>query len=124
MKNFLIPVLIIIALFGFYKLTSKNTNITSAADSSADLILFWGDGCPHCEVVKEYISKNKIDSKVKISLKEVYYNKTNQSILETTIKQCPEIDTKQGVGVPLAFDTKNKKCLLGDQPIIDWLSQK
>ncbi len=92
-------------------------------DSEADLILFWGNGCPHCEVVKNFITDNKSDSKFKISQKEVYYNKANQKQLEDTVKLCPEVDSSKSIGVPLAFDVKNKLCLLGDTPIIQWLKK-
>jgi glutaredoxin len=120
MKKIIILTIIVLVLFGLYKYLSYQP-ITGVVNSNADLIMFWGEGCPHCEKVKDYISTNKLDQKIKISLKEVYYNKDNQKELESTVTKCPEIDTKQGIGVPLAFDTKNQKCLYGDQPIIDWL---
>lgn len=124
MKKIITIVIIIAVIFGLYKLLSHNPSVAGVSDSQADLIFYWGDGCPHCEKVKEYISQNKIDSKVKISYKEVYYNKDNQAALEATVKKCPEIDTSKGIGVPLAFDTKGQKCISGDQPIIDWLTAK
>lgn len=93
-------------------------------DTEADLVLYWGKGCPHCEKVKEYIRNNNLDSKVKIAYREVYYDNGNQTKLEETVKLCPEVDTSQGIGVPLAFDPKNKKCILGDEPAIDWLKSK
>jgi glutaredoxin-related protein len=92
-------------------------------DSEADLILFWGNGCPHCETVKDYISQNKLDTKFKISQKEVYYNKTNQKQLEDTVKLCSEVDISQGIGVPLGYDVKNKLCLPGSDTIIQWLKK-
>ena len=91
------------------------------SDAESDLILYWGKGCPHCENVKNYIRENKLDDKLKISYREVYYDNGNQTKLEETTKLCPEIDTTQGIGVPLSFDPKEKKCILGDQPAIEWL---
>lgn len=123
--NKLIPIIVVaIAVFGIFKLLSQNPSVAGVADSEAQLILFWGDGCVHCEKVKQYISDNNLESKVKIAYKEVYYNKTNQNLLESTVAKCPEIDSSQGIGVPLAFDTANSTCLYGDQPIIDWLNTK
>jgi len=92
-------------------------------DPEADLILFWGNGCPHCEVVKNFITDNKSNSKFKISQKEVYYNKANQKQLEDTAKLCPEVDSSKGIGIPLAFVVDTKTCLLGDTPIIEWLKK-
>ena len=121
-KNLVVFIVIaIIAFFGYKLFTNKPLGVSG---DKADLILYWGDGCPHCEKVKQYIVDNKLDSKVKISYKEVYYNKANQQQLTDTIKKCPEIDTSQGIGVPLAYDKTNSKCISGDQPIIDWLNAR
>lgn len=123
MKKFVFVIIAVILAFGFYKLFSKSTPVISGvSDSQADLILFWGQGCSHCEKVMKYITDNKLENKVKISYKEVYNNTGNQQLLAQTVKNCPEIDTNQGIGVPLAFDKKANKCLYGDQPIIDWFA--
>jgi len=124
MKKLFIAILIMAGVFGLYKLMSTNPSNSGVSDDIAELTVFWGEGCPHCEKVKDYIKDNQIDSKVKIAFKEVYYNKTNQQILEEAVKKCPEIDTQQGVGVPLAVVKATNQCLYGDQPIIDWLSRK
>lgn len=121
----IITVLVIVAiLVGLYKITSKNpkaeTNNGVSADS-ADLVIYWGEGCPHCENVKEYIATTSADSKLKIRWKEVYNDKDNQTEMMATVKKCPEIDISQGVGVPLAYSTKEQKCFQGDTPIIDWI---
>lgn len=122
MKKIITGLVILLVSFGLYQLFYPKT--AAVADDQADLILFWGDGCPHCEKVKQYITDNKIDSRIKISFKEVYYNKSNQALLSETVKKCPEINTSQGIGVPLAYDRVNSRCLLGDQPIIDWLGAR
>lgn len=126
MKKIILIVIVLALLFGVYKLVSSNhSNSSVIPDDKADLILFWGDGCPHCATLEKYISDNQLDSKFKINRKEVWYNKSNQNLLEATIKNCqPAIDTSGGMGVPFAFVNSTKKCLIGDQPIIDWLSAK
>lgn len=123
MKKIIFPLLVVsLVLFVLFRLFSGSA--PSVSPDSADLILFWGDGCPHCETVKKYIQDNNLDAKIKIAQLEVYFNKTNQNRLQDTVKKCPEIDTSRGIGVPLAFAPADNKCLLGDQPIIDWLSRK
>ena len=121
MRKIFILVFIILVLAGVYKYVSYQP-IAEVGENEADLIIYWGEGCPHCEKVKEYISANKLDQKININLKEIYKDQNNLQSLKNTIQKCPEIDTQQGIGVPLAFDTKNQKCLAGDQPIIDWLT--
>jgi glutaredoxin len=121
MKKVIIALIIIFLAYTGYQIFKPQP--AAIPDSEADLILYWGQGCPHCEKVKDYISQNKLDSKFKISQKEVYYNKENQKSLEATAKLCPEIDTSKGIGVPLAYDVKNRLCLFGDEPIIEWLKK-
>ena len=123
MKKFLIIiVLAIIAIFSYKKFSTPATPLIP--DNQADLILFWGEGCPHCEVVKKYIDQNGLNSKLKIVQKEIYYNKTNQQLLTDTVKKCPEINSSAGIGVPLGFAPQENKCLYGDTPITDWLKAK
>lgn len=120
-KSIIIVALIFIfSLIIYYIYSLKPPTIDK---SQADLILYWGNGCPHCEVVKDYISENNLDSKFKIIQKEVYYDKDNQKDLEITVALCPDIDKSKGIGVPLGFDVKNQTCLLGDTPIIEWLKK-
>lgn len=91
-----------------------------------DLIFYFGDGCPHCENVEDWISQNDLEGKLKINRKEVYYDQQNQTELYDTVKQfCPDlISSSGGIGVPTAFDPINKNCIQGDTPIIEFLSSK
>lgn len=121
-KIFIVILLLIGAAFGAKTLIKPA--IVGVPDDQAELILFWGDGCPHCVVVKDFINANQVGDKIKIAYKEVYYNKNNQNFLTETVKKCPEIDSTQGVGVPLGFSTADNRCLYGDTPIIDWIKAK
>lgn len=126
-KKVVIAILAVFFLIGLYKLTTKqptvNTN-NQVDTNSADMVIFWGEGCPHCENVKKYVSDNNIDTKLKISWKEVYQNKDNQKEMAITAQKCPEIDTSKGMGVPFGFSTKEQKCFIGDKPIIDWIENQ
>jgi len=124
MRKFLPLILILLAVGAYFYFNSQKTVAQKFPDAEAQLILFWGDGCPHCEVVKTFIKDNNLENKVKIAYKEVYMDKNNQKLLETTIQKCPEIDSSRGIGVPLAFDTQAAKCFYGDTPIIDWLKAR
>lgn len=120
---------IVLVLFGFYKLlstppkTQTNNTIDTTELSSVDMFFYYGNTCPHCKTVEEFIVQNKVDQKIKISSKEVYENKNNANELTQLVDQfCPELN-QNGVGVPLAFDPKTQKCIQGDTPIIDFLKQ-
>jgi hypothetical protein len=124
MKKIVIAIVIVLVVVFTYKTLSTPPKSKGVSQEDAEMILFWGDGCPHCKIVDGYITDNKIDEKVKISYKEVYYNKSNQNLLQETVKKCPSIDASQGIGVPLAFVKADSTCLYGDTPIIDWLKAR
>lgn len=86
-----------------------------------EMILFFGDTCPHCKNVEQYINDNGVKNKIKFQELEVYNNKANAELLTQIAKQCG-YDTTQGVGVPLFFDGKN--CIQGDEPIINFFKSK
>jgi hypothetical protein len=90
-------------------------------NKASEMILFFGDTCPHCKNVDEYITTNNIKSRLNFQELEVYNNKTNAALLSAKAKDCG-LDISQGVGVPFFFDGQN--CILGDQPIIDFLKTK
>jgi len=125
------PVLVIIGiLVTFYFLTSKNPDSilptpTPVPTPTSNLVLFYGTTCPHCKVVEEFISTNKIDQKLTISQLEVYDNKSNAVVFSDMVKKiCPDQLTPQGLPVPFLIDQENNKCLLGDTTITSYLSEK
>jgi glutaredoxin len=129
-KKVIIPTILFIAVFAFsfFALSgegSKNkptTNEPTGQQNQAvsQIILFYGDGCPHCKIVEEYIEKNKTKEKLSFAQKEVYYNKTNANELVEKAKICG-LPT-DSIGVPFLFD--EKKCYIGDQDIINFFKQK
>lgn len=129
----LIKLLIIVAIiFGSYKLLSKSPTTTSPSDNvklseETDYIFYYGNTCPHCLAVEEFIDDNQVDQKLNIISKEIYDNKDNrEEMLEVANQYCSQLvdPTSGGVGVPFFFDVKNETCLLGDTPIIDFLKEK
>lgn len=81
-------------------------------------ILFYGDTCPHCEKVQEYL--NDHPTTVRYRHLEVYNNQKNAALLTQKAESCGL--STNSVGVPFLFDGKN--CLIGDQDIINWFGNK
>jgi len=125
-KKIITFLIIISVLVGFYFLTSKKPDsIISSPAPTSDYILFYGSTCPHCKIVEEYITTNQIDQKLHIDQVEVYDNKSNASLFSTTVQKiCPDQLTTEGLPVPFLVDQKNNKCVVGDTPITDYLSEK
>jgi hypothetical protein len=84
------------------------------------IILFYGDGCPHCENVDDFVSQNKIEDKVSFTRLEVWYNKDNQNILAQVVQKCGT-QTDQ-VGIPFLWDSE--KCYIGQDDVINFFKQK
>jgi glutaredoxin-related protein len=100
----------------------KEKNTIPANSQNPDFILYYGNSCPHCKIVEEYIKKNDLSSKLKIAQKEVSQNQGNQKEFIEIAKTC-KLDVNNLV-VPTILDAKNSQCYIGDQPIINFLNQQ
>ncbi|MFA5184427.1 MAG: hypothetical protein WC456_02760 [Patescibacteria group bacterium] len=81
-------------------------------------ILYYGDGCPHCAEVEDFIKNNSFD--FSIERKEIYQNKTNA-------EEFNQICATEGIslmnrGVPFLY--AENECFIGDKQIISYLSAK
>jgi len=123
-KKIITVLIIIVILFGFYKITSqKPASIIKTPDSN--LVLFYGDTCPHCKDVEEFISKNQIDQKLKINKFEVYNSQENATLMNQMVKDnCPDKLDPQGLPVPFLINTSDKACFIGTPDITSHLTEK
>lgn len=113
---------VIIASIGLIIFGSFKSDDVAQSLSKNDIILYWGDGCPHCKALDEYLSSHKeIEEKIKLTRKEVYNNRFNSEELDQAAKSC-NLDTKDGVGIPFLY--YKGECVSGDQPIIKYLTDK
>jgi len=129
MKNkIIIPTILFIVVFVssfVILLKNKESNLPNNIQENqlteeSQIILYYGDGCPHCAIVEEYIKENKIQDKLSFIQKEVYYNQGNAKELEEKAKICGM--PTDSIGVPFLWD--GEKCLVGDADIINFFKQK
>lgn len=125
-KKIITFLIVVAVLFSFYKITSqKPDSITNKPIVDSDLVLFYGDTCPHCKDVEEFISKNQIDQKLKINKFEVYNSKENSSLMTQMVKDnCPDKLDPQGLSVPFLINTNDKACFVGTPDITNHLTEK
>ncbi|MFH1444298.1 MAG: hypothetical protein ABIG34_02825 [Candidatus Peregrinibacteria bacterium] len=83
------------------------------------IVLYWGDGCPHCANVEAFVQENDVESKVSFTRKEVYLNKNNAREMGRAAKQCGLPTTT--IGVP--FMWTGSQCLSGEKEIIAFFQQ-
>jgi glutaredoxin len=120
----IIPFLIFLGIFivlgiGFYFSREKNS---SQDQDLKGIVLFYGIGCPHCAKVEEFIRENKIKEKIAFEEKEVYFNKDNAKKLVEIAKKCGF--NEKEIGVPFLWDGENQRCIVGDEPIINFFKEK
>lgn len=99
-------------------LVSKGQNSNTNYPLPTDITYYWGDGCPHCKNVEEFISTWDKKDTVKIDKKEVWNNIENAKELKARYEYCKV--PQSAMGVPLLV-TPDGTCFSGDTPIIDYL---
>lgn len=109
---------VVVAASFFYK--NKKTTPETNTGQNQDLILYYGETCPHCKIVEAFLQENKISEKVDFSQKEVFLNAKNAQELSKKAAPC-KIDQKE-MGVPFLWN--NGQCLEGDQDIINFFKDK
>ena len=83
-----------------------------------DTVLFWGEGCSHCENVEKFLTENSsIAEKVKLKKIEVFNDLKGQKMFMEKVKECQ----LSQAGVPLLY--RSGKCFQGDTPVIEELKK-
>lgn len=106
-KKFLLLLLVLPLFLAGCTKTTDLENKVSLLDNKS--ILFYGDTCPHCKVLEQFMDDNKISEKMIIEKKEVYQNKDNASLMMEAVVRCGL--PQKNVGVPFLW-TENK-CFVG-----------
>jgi len=106
---------ILVGSLFFSSKTQKETNIIELS-APETYEYYWGNGCPHCAKVEEFLESWDKKDLVEIQKYETWYNKENEARLKSRANSC-NIPLQQ-VGVPLLV-TKEGECIIGDQPIIE-----
>ncbi|HJX45609.1 MAG TPA: hypothetical protein VJ399_00360 [Patescibacteria group bacterium] len=122
MKKFpiLIGIISLVIIVGGIFLFTKKQNTSSVSTPPplpASYEYFWGDGCPHCVNVEEFLTTWEGKDKVSIDKKEIWKNAANAKLLKERGAYCKI--NQSNLGVPLLF-TPDGKCITGDAAIIDF----
>ena len=59
----------------------KEKEIASVPDAST--IYFFGEECPHCKRINEFLEANDVASKFTFTKKEVWHSRTNSAQMKT-----------------------------------------
>lgn len=119
MKHYLTG-LILLVVFGLgflYIANNQPQKPNVASQTPQGYEYFWGDGCPHCANVSDFLSNWSGLDKISLTKLEVWKNRDNAETLQKRASSCGIADDK--VGVPFLY-TPDGKCIVGDQPIISY----
>lgn len=89
----------------------------SIGTALAEIMLFVGDGCPHCTTVENYIEENNLMDKLPIKIYEVWTNTANQPLF---LQKAQEVGYN-GQGVPFMADGNHYE--VGSYPIISYFTK-
>lgn len=78
---------------------------------------YWGDGCPHCAEVSDFLDGWEHTADLQVESFETWYNKDNARKMAQVGEYCGIPKTQ--IGVPLLW-TPEGECIIGDEPIIDY----
>lgn len=83
-------------------------------------VFYYGNTCPHCEIVEEWFQANQVEEKMTIQKKEVYDDRANAAELTKVAVSCG-LDANN-IGVPFLY--AQGKCLIGSPDIIGYFADK
>jgi len=96
-----------------------SVSVSPTTMNSSTPIFYYGNTCPHCKDVEEWMTENRIEEKIEIVKKEVYDNRANSLELTQAAKSCG-LPT-DNIGVPFLY--AEGKCSVGTPDITAYLTQ-
>ncbi|MFA5746996.1 MAG: hypothetical protein WC926_02880 [Candidatus Paceibacterota bacterium] len=82
----------------------------AAPAPAGQIVLYYGDTCPHCKDVEAWLEANKMQEKVAYQSKEVYRNMDNSNELVATAAACGITDPNK---ILIPFLWTGSACLIG-----------
>jgi glutaredoxin len=120
-KKQIFPILILILITMIFGLVVfAKTKKPDNPPVNNQIILFYGQECPHCQKLDEWLTANKIADKVKFDKKEVYHNQNNAQILASKAEKCGY--NTNSIGVPFLSD--GDMCYSGGEEIQKFFENK
>ena len=84
---------------------------------SGVIVFYYGNTCPHCQVVETFIDDNNLNATLKLDYREVFNNSDNAATLQGIWVKCNQTGDPQ---VPLLY--YNNSCFIGEDQAISFLN--
>ena len=83
------------------------------------IIFYYGNTCPHCKIVEDYMAANNVNSTLQIEWREVYNNTDNRNALIRLWSQCNQTGDAQ---IPLLYF--HGACYIGQDDGVAFLKRQ
>lgn len=121
-KILVLIAVMLLAVGGLIYWGVQDSKQAQVVDDPNAIVYYWGDGCPHCKVVSDFLDANpQVAEKVSFEKKEVWSNKANASEMGRRAKVCNI--NQEGMGVPFLYGGDGK-CYVGQVEVIDFFKTK
>lgn len=101
--------------------TKKLSNAIDEIFLSQNPTYYYGDTCPNCHKVDDFIRENNLEGSFPLTRKEVYKNQTNaQELTKIAVEKC-NIKANE-IGVP--FMVADGRCMVGHVEIVGYIKEK
>lgn len=130
---FLTLILFVFGSYGIYLIISMPVNTTNNTNTNTEInmedlgisddaaLIFYSSSCPHCKAVNEFLNQNAENIKIPVQSLKIDDSKTDGDNIKLALAKIEECEVGENWGVPLMYHDGG--CLMGDQPIIEYLSQ-
>lgn len=121
-KNIIIfSVLIAVLAVGlWFWVSNEQAKKAPATTVTSDIILFYGEECPHCKDVEKFLEENKISEKIKFDSLEVWHNNANKQVFLQKVRECGL--AQDSAGVPLLY--ARGECAIGTPDVKIFFQQE
>lgn len=102
------------------KSDSPSPHASLVPNTTGQPILFYGNTCPYCEVVENWLEETQFEQQVSLVKKEIYDDSDNMQEFLEVARGCA-LASKE-TGVPLVY-TPDLQCLIGPAAITEYLGQ-
>lgn len=111
---------LVVAIIGLIVWGVRDVRVESAPLDPSRTIYFYGEGCPHCERVNEFLEANKVAEKTTFEKLEVWRDRANARLLDKAATACGLASSE--VGVPFVY--AEGRCLVGEPDVTRFFKER
>lgn len=89
-------------------------------DDPDAIVYYYGESCPYCKVIDEFLTEHNVAEKVSFEKKEVWSNKANASEMGRRARVCDI--RSESLGVPFVYAAG--KCFVGEPDVRRFFAEK